>query len=274
MATYAIGDIQGCRDELARLLDACRFDPAQDKVWLVGDLVNRGPDSVGVLRLVRSLGDAAVTVLGNHDLAMLAQAEGFGHSHKGDTVQSVFDAPDREDLLAWLRAQKLVHAEGDHLLVHAGLLPQWTVAEAVSLADEVHAWLRSPHYREFLRHMFGNQPDHWDDALSGFDRLRVITNSCTRMRVCTPEGRMEFKFKGEQGNIPPGHLPWFDLPDRASADTTIVCGHWSALGLLVRPDLIALDTGCLWGGPLTAMRLEDRQVFQVECSRPVEKDWG
>lgn len=273
MATYAIGDIQGCHDELARLLDACRFDPAQDKVWLVGDLVNRGPDSVGVLRLVKSLGDAAVTVLGNHDLAMLAQAEGFGHSHKGDTVQSVFDAPDREDLLAWLRAQKLVHAEGAHLLVHAGLLPQWTVAQAVMLADEVHAWLRGPHYREFLRHMFGNQPDRWDDTLTGFDRLRVITNACTRMRLCTPDGALEFKFKGELRNLPPGHLPWFDLPQRASADTTIVCGHWSALGLLVRPDLIALDTGCLWGGPLTAMRLEDRQVFQVECRNPLEKNW-
>jgi bis(5'-nucleosyl)-tetraphosphatase (symmetrical) len=273
MATYAIGDIQGCCDELRRLLDICRFDPAADKVWLVGDLVNRGPDSVGVLRLVKSLGDAAVTVLGNHDLAMLAQAEGFGHSHKGDTVQDVFDAPDREDLLAWLRAQKLVHIEEGHVLVHAGLLPQWTVAQALTLADEVHGWLRGPAYREFLSHMFGNQPDFWNDGLTGFDRLRLITNACTRMRICTPEGRLEYKFKGEVNKIPPGWLPWFDLPQRANADATVVCGHWSALGLLLRPDLIALDTGCLWGGPLTAIRLEDRRLFQVACTSPAPKNW-
>lgn len=274
MATYAIGDIQGCGDELKRLLEVCRFDPAQDKLWLVGDLVNRGPDSLGVLRLVRSLGEAAVTVLGNHDLSLLALAEGLGRSHPGDTVDGVLNAPDREDLLTWLRSRKLIHAESGYVLVHAGLLPQWSVQQAVRLVAEVEAILHGPDYRELFAHLYGNQPVQWDDGLSGYDRSRVIINACTRLRVCTPDGAMEFKFKGEMQNIPSGYLPWFDAPNRASADTTVVCGHWSALGLLLRKDIIALDTGCLWGGALTAIRLEDRQLFQVPClTQPVAKDW-
>ncbi|MBI5919643.1 MAG: symmetrical bis(5'-nucleosyl)-tetraphosphatase [Nitrosomonadales bacterium] len=274
MATYAIGDIQGCGDELKRLLEVCRFDPVQDKLWLVGDLVNRGPDSLGVLRLVKSLGDAAVTVLGNHDISLLALAEGLGRSHPGDTMGNVLNAPDREDLLTWLRAQKLFHAENGYVLVHAGLLPQWSVAQAMALVAEVEAALHGPDYRELFAHLYGNQPVQWDDSLSGYDRLRVIINACTRLRVCTPSGAMEFKFKGELQNVPAGYLPWFDAPHRASTDTTVVCGHWSALGLMLRKDIIALDTGCLWGGMLTAIRLEDRQLFQVPClTQPVAKDW-
>lgn len=273
MATYVIGDIQGCYNEFQRLLEAVRFDPAQDKLWLVGDLVNRGPNSVGVLRLVKSLGDSAVTVLGNHDLSLLALSEGHGRIHSGDTMDSVLDAPDREDLLTWLRCQKLVHLEDRHLMVHAGLLPQWSAQQALVLAQEVETVLRGPHYRELFAHIYGNQPVRWEENLTGHDRLRVIINACTRLRVCTAEGAMEFKFKGEVGRIPSGWLPWFDVPGRASADVTVVCGHWSALGLLVKPNLIALDTGCLWGGPMTAIRLEDRQIFQIGCHSPVEKNW-
>lgn len=273
MATYAVGDIQGCCAELRQLLDRVRFDPAADRLWLVGDLVNRGPDSLGVLRLVRSLGEAAVTVLGNHDLHLLAVAEGAADKHRSDTLDDVLNAPDRAELLDWLRRQRLLHAQGGYALVHAGLLPAWSVEKARQLAHEVEAALRSDDYAAFLARMYGNTPHGWDDGLTGYKRLRVITNAFTRMRICTPQGEMEFKFKGEVRDVPPGYLPWFDVPGRASASSTIVCGHWSALGLRVEPNLIALDTGCLWGGPLSAVRLEDRRVFQVPCTAPVAKDW-
>jgi bis(5'-nucleosyl)-tetraphosphatase (symmetrical) len=273
MATYAVGDIQGCCNELRQLLEQVRFDPAADRLWLVGDLVNRGADSLGVLRLVKSLGDAAVTVLGNHDLHLLAVAEGAAELHRSDILDEVLDAPDRDELLAWLRAQRLLYTEGNWVLVHAGLLPGWTVEEAQKLAHEVEAVLRGAHYHEFLLHMYGNHPDCWDDNLTGHKRLRVITNAFTRMRICTLQGKMEFKFKGEVQDIPAGYLPWFEVPGRASADATIICGHWSALGLKIVPGLIALDTGCLWGGPMSAIRLEDRKLFQVPCTTPVAKNW-
>ncbi len=274
MATYAVGDIQGCGTEFRQLLELIRFDPVADRLWLVGDLVNRGPDSLGVLRLVKSLGNAAITVLGNHDLHLLAVGEGVAELHRSDTLNDILHAPDRNELLAWLRAQRLLHVEGDWVLVHAGLLPQWSVAQAQEFAHEVEAALRGKHYHEFLTRMYGNQPDHWDDDLTGYKRLRVITNAFTRMRVCTAQGGMEFKFKGEVRDIPQGYLPWFEVPGRASAGAAIVCGHWSALGLKVTPNVIALDTGCLWGGPLSAIRLEDRKLFQVPCSAaPVAQDW-
>jgi len=274
LATYAVGDIQGCGTEFRQLLELIPFDPVADKLWLVGDLVNRGPDSLGVLRQVKSLGDAAITVLGNHDLHLLAIAEGAVKLHRSDTLNDILQAPDRDELLAWLRAQRLLHVEGDWVLVHAGLSPQWSVAKAQELAHEAEAALRGKHYREFLTHMYGNQPNHWDEDLTGYKRLRVITNTFTRMRICTAHGEMEFKFKGEVRDIPQGYLPWFEAPGRASADAVVVCGHWSALGLKVTPNVIALDTGCLWGGPLTAIRLEDRKLFQVPCSTaPVAQDW-
>jgi bis(5'-nucleosyl)-tetraphosphatase (symmetrical) len=274
MATYAVGDIQGCCTEFRKLLELMRFDPSADKLWLVGDLVNRGPDSPGVVRLVRSLGDAAVTVLGNHDLHLLAVAEGVAERHHSDTLDDILSAPDCDELLDWLRAQRMLHVEGDHVLVHAGLLPDWTVAQAQQLAREVEAALHGPQYRKFLERMYGNHPDHWEDGLGGYKRLRVITNAFTRLRICTPQGGMEFKFKGIPQNIPAGYLPWFEAPGRASAAATVICGHWSALGLKMTPNVVALDTGCLWGGPLSAIRVDDRRLFQVPCTTsPVAKDW-
>ena len=274
MATYAVGDIQGCCTELQQLLHKVQFDPFTDRVWLVGDLVNRGPDSLGVLRLVKSLGIAAVTVLGNHDMHLLAVAEGVAELHRSDTFDELLSAPDRDELLFWLRQQRLLHAQNNFVLVHAGLLPGWSVAQAQSLAYEVEAALRGDDYPQFLRHMYGNHPDHWDDELSAYPRLRVITNAFTRLRICTERGKMEFKFKGVVQDAPPGYMPWFEVPNRASAEATVVCGHWSALGLKVTPGVIALDTGCLWGGALSAVRLDDRKVFQVECvNKPVAKPW-
>ena len=273
MATYAIGDIQGCFQALQLLLQKINFDPALDRLWLVGDLVNRGPDSLAVLRWARSLGDKAVVVLGNHDLHLLAVAYGFVKPHRKDTIAQVLEAPDRTELLDWLRHQRLFYAEDDYALVHAGLLPQWSVAQAESLAREVEAALRADDYAAFLARMYGNAPHNWDDNLSGHKRLRVIVNAFTRMRICTTEGEMEFRFKGEVENIPPGYLPWFDVPNRKSHDSTVIFGHWSALGLLQRKNVIALDTGCLWGGPMSAVRLDDRHLFQAACNNPVAKHW-
>lgn len=273
MATYAVGDIQGCGNELQQLLEAMQFDPAQDKLWLVGDLVNRGPDSLQVLRLIKSLGDSAITVLGNHDLHLLAVAEGAAELHRTDTLDEVLNAPDRDELLAWLRQQRLLHAENGYVLVHAGLLPQWSVAQAASLAREVESALRGEDYALFFARMYGNAPHNWDDELTGFKRLRVIVNAFTRMRICTPQGEMEFKFKGEVENIPQGYMPWYEAPKRKSRDATVIFGHWSALGLKVEKRVIALDTGCLWGGPMSAIRLEDRKLFQVACNNPVAKHW-
>lgn len=273
MAIYAVGDIQGCYAEFQQLLEKICFDPTQDKVWLVGDLVNRGSGSLAVLRLVKSLGDSAITVLGNHDLHLLAVAAGVAQLHRSDTLHEILHAPDRDELLSWLRQQRLMYAEGNNVMVHAGLLPQWSIKQATKLAREVEIALRGDDYVKFLEHMYGNTPNSWDDELSGYKRLRVITNAFTRLRVCTPDGEMEYKFKGEVEKIPAGYMSWFDVPQRASQDATVIFGHWSALGLKVKPNVIALDTGCLWGGSLTAIRLEDRQLFQVECQNPVAQDW-
>lgn len=273
MATYAIGDIQGCLTELRHLLDLIRFDPARDRLWLVGDLVNRGPDSAGVLRLVKSLGGSAISVLGNHDLHLLAVAADAAERHRSDTLDDILNAPDRDELLDWLRHRHILYAEREFVLLHAGLLPDWSVEQALKLANEVETELRGDNHHEFLLRMYGNHPDHWEDNLSGYKRLRVITNALTRLRVCSTNGEMQFKYKGVPQEIPPGYLPWFEVPGRASRDAVIVCGHWSALGLKVTPNLIALDTGCLWGGTLTAIRLEDRAIFQSPCTISVAKDW-
>lgn len=267
MSTYAVGDIQGCQDSFLRLLGACEFDRTRDCLWLVGDLVNRGPHSLETLRFIRSLGDAAVTVLGNHDLYLLMVAEGVEkHRGKGDTLDEILDAPDRDELLDWLRRQRLCHVEQGFCLIHAGLLPQWSVPQARALAVEVETQLQGDAYRETLKHMWGSEPAQWSDDLVGWDRMRVVVNAMTRMRFCSPDGVMEFKTKGEVKNAPAGYLPWFEVPGRRSADHVLVTGHWSALGLNIKPELLALDSGCLWGGHLTAVRLEDRQVFQVACS--------
>ncbi|MDR2614040.1 MAG: symmetrical bis(5'-nucleosyl)-tetraphosphatase, partial [Candidatus Accumulibacter sp.] len=251
MATYAIGDIQGCFAPFMRLLERCRFDAAVDRLWLVGDLVNRGPRSLETLRFIKGLGDAAIVVLGNHDLSLLLAAEGFGKRGKGDTFDDVLAAPDREELLSWLRHRRLCHVENGHCLVHAGLLPQWTVAKARALAGEVESALTSPDWREFMARLWGSEPAGWRDDLAGWPRLRVIVNAMTRLRFCTPDGIMDFRAKGKPDDAPPGHVPWFEAPGRKSADTTLVVGHWSALGLKIRPNLLTLDSGCLWGGQLT-----------------------
>jgi bis(5'-nucleosyl)-tetraphosphatase (symmetrical) len=267
MSIYAIGDVQGCHDALLQLLDRFGFEPARDLLWFVGDLVNRGPGSLATLRLVKGLGDGAVTVLGNHDFHLLAVAAGAAKKHRSDTLDEVLAAPDRESLLGWLRQQPMLHVEGGWAMVHAGLLPQWSIATAQLLAREVETALRGPAWQEFLAELYGDTPDSWSDTLRGADRLRVIVNAMARMRFCTAEGTIELRTKGETAKAPPGFFPWFDAPGRASRDRTLICGHWSTLGLKLRPDLIALDSGCVWGGSLSALRLEDRALFQVACKQ-------
>lgn len=261
MATYAIGDVQGCFDELRQLLRELAFDSGKDRLWFVGDLVNRGPKSLEVLRFVHDLGDRAVVVLGNHDLHLVALHEGFNRVRSDDSLEEVLEASDRKALVDWLRKRPMLHVEGDWAMVHAGLLPQWSIDKALVLAQEVERALAGPDYREFLRNMYGSKPDEWSEALSGWERLRVIVNAMTRLRYCTPQGRMDFHEKAT--TAPRGHQPWFDLRRDAQA---IVCGHWSALGLKITEKLAALDSGCVWGGNLTALRLEDHALYQVPCA--------
>jgi bis(5'-nucleosyl)-tetraphosphatase (symmetrical) len=271
MAIYAVGDVQGCFSELRALLAALRFDRRRDRLWFVGDLVNRGPDSLAVLRFVKELGDAAVTVLGNHDLHLITYAAGLARPRDDDTLAQVLAAPDRSALIEWLRGLPMIHVEGQYVLVHAGLLPQWDVAKAQGLGREVEAALRGPRHREFLAALYGGMPDHWDDGLHGIDRLRVIVNAMTRIRFCTADGVMEFRSKGDTASAPPGYLPWFDVPGRKSASHTVICGHWSALGLRIAPGLLALDSGCVWGGQLSAVRLGDHVLTQAQCAAPAAR---
>lgn len=266
MATYAIGDIQGCLEALEKLLGHVGFDRARDRLWLVGDLVNRGPQSLETLRFVKSLGERAVTVLGNHDLHLLTVAAGYARPHRKDTFGGILDAPDRDELLAWLRHQKMMHVEHGYAMVHAGLLPQWSIETALALAREVEEALRGARYREFFAAMYGDEPDRWRDDLDGYARLRVIVNAMTRMRLCTVDGAMEFTHQTALENLPAGFVPWFDVPQRLSRNTPVIFGHWAALGLVVREDVVALDTGCVWGRRLSALRLEDRRVFQRDCA--------
>jgi len=259
MATYAIGDVQGCFDELQALLERVGFDRTHDRLWFVGDLVNRGPKSLEVLRFVRELGDRAVVVLGNHDLHLITQHEGFERKRKDDTFEDVFGAPDAKELVDWLRTRPMMHVEGHWAMVHAGLLPQWSIQTSALLAKEVEAALRAPDYRDFLARMYGSKPDRWDESLTGWDRLRVIVNAMTRMRFCTPGGVMEFH---STHKVPPaGHLAWHAT--RKGPERAIVFGHWSTAGLQLTDKIAGLDTGCVWGGPLTALRLEDRWLVQV-----------
>ncbi len=263
MSVYAIGDIQGCHAEFCQLLDMIGFAPGSDRLWLVGDLVNRGPGSLAVLRELMALGDVAVSVLGNHDFHLLTVAAGHTKPRRKDTLAPILEAPDRDLLLGWLRRQPLVVAEGGFLLVHAGLMPAWTPEMALALSGEVGAMLASERADDFLRKLYGDEPRAWRDGLHGFDRLRVIVNACTRMRFCTADGKLEFKEKRGPHMAPPGYRPWFEHEHRASAGMTVVCGHWSTLELKLAPNLLMLDSGCIWGGPLTAVRLDDRRVYQV-----------
>lgn len=272
MATYAIGDIQGCFAAFRELLTAIAFDPAKDRLWLTGDLVNRGEDSIGTLRWCMEHDDHIVAILGNHDLHLLAVAEGFVPPHRNDTLAEILDAPDRAEVLDWLRRRPMLHREGDWLMVHAGLLPEWTPELAEALARELETVLRGPGHLDFLEHMYGNEPRRWDSRLSGQDRLRLIANAMTRLRYLHPDGDMEFQHKCGPADAPAGLIPWYEMPGRRSASVKVLFGHWSTLGLYARPDVVALDTGCLWGGRLSAIRLEDARVFQVDCHarrRPV-----
>ena len=231
----------------------------------MGDLVNRGAQSLECLRFVKSLGERAITVLGNHDLHLVCVAEGVEKRKARDTLEDVLAAPDRDELVAWLRTRPLMHVEDGFALVHAGLLPEWTGARALEFAAEVEAALRAPGYRKFLERMYGDKPERWSEGLEGIERLRVIVNAMTRLRVLDGDGRMVLKFKGEPGDAYGPWTPWFDAPGRKSRTHAIVCGHWSALGLVVRPDLLSLDSGCVWGRELSAVRLKDRSVVAVRC---------
>lgn len=275
MAQFLIGDVQGCDSALQRLLDEISFSPSRDTVYLLGDLVNRGPDSAGVLRRLMGYGAAAQCVLGNHDLHLLAIAHGVRPPHRHDTLDGILAAPDRAAMLDWLRQQRMAMLENfqgqDILMVHAGVLPAWTATKTIALAAEVEAVLRSNDLGDFLHQMYGNEPTQWSDALTGAARLRVVVNALTRLRFCTPAGVMEFDTKEGAAAAPAGHLPWFDVPGRQTAGITVAFGHWSMLGWLKRPDLMALDTGCVWGGALSAVRLDEtgphpqHELIQVKC---------
>jgi bis(5'-nucleosyl)-tetraphosphatase (symmetrical) len=274
MALYLIGDVQGCDSALQRLLNTLDFSPSRDTLYLLGDLVNRGPDSAAVLRRLMRYGDAARCLLGNHDLNLLAVAEGARKPHRKDTLACVLDAPDRHAMLHWLRFQKLAlllqRGTKPLLMVHAGVLPTWTVVQTMSLAQEVEAVLQGGHAAEFFHVMYGNEPSRWHDGLTGMARLRVIVNALTRLRFCTAQGDMEFESKEGAGKSPEGYMPWFDVPNRQTAHASVAFGHWSTLGWMQRTDVLSLDTGCVWGGCLSALQvnLQDdsqQQLFQVQC---------
>jgi bis(5'-nucleosyl)-tetraphosphatase (symmetrical) len=264
---YLVGDLQGCCDPFERLLQTIDFSPSRDQLYVLGDLVNRGPDSLGVLRRLRGLGNAATCLLGNHDLHLLAVAHGVRKPHRSDTLGGILQAPDRDDWLGWIRQQRLAVHEHGWLMVHAGIVPQWDAAQTVALAREVEAMLAGPDVGDFLTQMYGNEPDRWDDSLQGVPRWRCVVNSLTRLRFCSADGVMEFATKEGAGAAPEGYMPWFDVPGRRTAGTPVAFGHWSTLGLINRDDLLCLDTGCVWGGQLSAARIDGatRELIQLDC---------
>jgi len=270
MAIYAVGDVQGCLQPLQQLMEKLRFDPSSDQLWFTGDLVNRGPESLGVLRLVKSLGASAITVLGNHDLHLLAVAEGFSELKPLDTLDEILAAPDRDELMHWLRHRPLLHHNSEHnkTLVHAGLPPEWNLETAQRCASEVEVFLRSENYRDFFAHMYGNEPANWSEELTGYDRLRYITNALTRMRYCNANGALDMKSKMAPGKQPEGLQPWYAMPNRQNESLNILFGHWSTHGEQFIPGIYSLDTGCLWGGCLTALRVDGETYrTQVNCAQ-------
>ena len=272
MATWAIGDVQGCAAELEALLDRIGYSPARDRLWFVGDLVNRGPRSLDVLRLVAGLGDSSVVVLGNHDLHLLAAARGAGLRDGDESLAPVLAAPDRGRLLDWLQSRRMLHHDASlgRVMIHAGLPPQWDLDRARSCAAELEQVLQGEASGAFFEHMYGNQPDLWHDDLSGMDRLRYTVNALTRLRACDASGRMLLKLKGPVDRLPAGAMPWFRVPGRLTAGVSVVCGHWSALGYHDADGVLALDTGCVWGGTLTARRLDaDGAQVSVSSDQPV-----
>jgi bis(5'-nucleosyl)-tetraphosphatase (symmetrical) len=269
LAVYAIGDIQGCYKPFRKLLKSLHFKPGADQLWLVGDLVNRGPHSLEVLRYVRDLGDDAKVVLGNHDLNLLAVAYGDRTIRQRDTLKPILKAKDCDELLTWLRQQPLLHHDKklDYTMVHAGLPPQWDLKTAKACAAEVEKVLSGKHFKDFLRHMYGDQPQRWSKSLSGWSRLRFCTNALTRLRFCTANGRLDMASSGPPGTEPPGYMPWFEVPGRESSKLNLVTGHWSALGTVIRPGVLSLDSGCVWGQHLTAYRLDKKsKPVTVKCS--------
>jgi bis(5'-nucleosyl)-tetraphosphatase (symmetrical) len=270
MSVYLVGDIQGCDASLQRLLGKLAFSPSRDQLLVLGDLVNRGPNSAGTLRRLMGLGAAVQCVLGNHDLHLLAIAAGASKTKRLDTLDNLLNAHDREDMLDWLRHQHMaIHAHGV-LMVHAGVLPTWTAAQTMALAQEVEQVLRGPNAADFFHQMYGNQPSSWHEGLVGVDRIRVIVNALTRLRFCSADGVMEFDAKESADKAPAGFLPWFDVPGRLTAQDTVAFGHWSTLGWLDRHDVFALDSGCVWGGCLSALRLSDdgaHELIQVKCEQ-------
>jgi len=258
MTIYAIGDVQGCYEQLQALLQQLQVDYQQDTLWFTGDLVNRGPHSAEVVRFVKSLGECAVTVLGNHDLHLLAVAYGHQPEKKDDSLQSILSAPDRQELLDWIRTRPLLHHDAQRkiTLIHAGLAPQWSLDDAIACAREVESALRSDNFNEFLAAMYGNEPDRWDPGLTQWERLRFIVNCFTRLRYVNGNGKLKLKVKGAPGTQPKGYVPWFQAPDRQSAQAKFIFGHWSTLGFYMAANVIALDTGCLWGGRLTAINID------------------
>ena len=272
MATWAIGDVQGCAAELEALLDRIGYSPARDRLWFVGDLVNRGPRSLDVLRLVAGLGDSAIVVLGNHDLHLLAAARGAGLRDGDESLAPVLAAPDRVRLLDWLQSRRMLHHDAslDRTMIHAGFPPQWDLDRARGCAADLERVLQGESSGAFFAHMYGNQPDTWRDDLEGMDRLRFTVNALTRLRACDASGRMLLKLKGPVDRLPAGTMPWFRVPGRLSAGIRVVCGHWSALGYHDADGVLALDTGCVWGGTLTARRLDaDGVPVSVSSDQPV-----
>ena len=276
MALYFIGDLQGCHEPLQRLLRTSDFSPSRDTVYLLGDLVNRGPDSLALLQTLAQMGSAAQCLLGNHDLHLLMVGYGLRPQHRGDTLDAILQAPDCAAWLDWVRHQHMAIQTQGWLLVHAGVLPQWTVVRTLALAGEVEQALRGPQLLDFLTGMYGNSPARWCESLTGNDRLRVIVNALTRLRFCSPDGEMEFRTKGAANTGPEGFLPWFQVPGRLSAGTPMAFGHWSTVGLgtsdptpRLRQNTLALDTGCVWGGCLTAARLGQAagsyELVSVDC---------
>ncbi|MDD2758702.1 MAG: symmetrical bis(5'-nucleosyl)-tetraphosphatase [Methylomonas sp.] len=267
MAIYAIGDIQGCYNELRRLLDAINFDPAEDQHWLVGDLVNRGPHSLETLRFIKGLGASAVSVLGNHDLHLIATVTSLGKVGKKDTLGPILRAADCDDLIDWLRRQRMFYHNADYCMLHAGLPPQWDFELTQSMAHEVEQAIAGDDYQRFFRSMYGNKPAVWQDDLSATEKLRFAVNCFTRLRYCTPEGEMDFHQKGPPGSQPVHLLPWFRVPGRKSKDMRIIFGHWSTLGYYSEDNVYAIDTGCLWGGQMTALKLDLRpERISVDCA--------
>jgi bis(5'-nucleosyl)-tetraphosphatase (symmetrical) len=272
MGLYLIGDVQGCDAALGQLLEKIDFSPSRDQLVLLGDLVNRGPDSLAVLRRLQALGDAAQCLLGNHDLHALAVACGARAAHKSDTLHELLAAPDAAQLLDWLRWRELAIFRDGILMVHAGVLPQWNTTKIIALCADLMPAIRQKDSKNFFQSMYGNEPAAWRDELQGADRHRVIINALTRLRFCSAQGGMEFATKEGAGAAPEGYMPWFDVPGRATENITVAFGHWSTLGLINRPKLIALDTGCVWGGCLSAMRVDGgrRELVQVKCEQAMK----